>query len=240
MTNPRSARGPGEEATRSGEQGTWTQHGTGTGTGMPGGIAAKPGGYQVPGTELASAAWPAFLAAGIGCVVVGVVLLAWPSATLAVAAILIGVALVVTGILGLVDGFTSHESTGGKRVANVVIGLIAILLGLFCIRHYHLTIAALAVIVGLFWVINGIASIAAGLFGSPFSGRGFTVLAGFLSLAAGLIVLFWPTISLTVVVAVIGIWLIIYGLLAGYMGFRLRRAGQAGRRESGSGRLASA
>jgi len=113
-------------------------------------------------------------------------------------------------------------------VASVAIGLLAIILGLYCIRHYHFTITALAIIVGLFWVIHGIADIATGLFAGPLPGRAFIVLTGVLSLCAGLIVLFWPTISLTVIVAVIGIWLIIYGILAAFMGFRLRRgAGQS-------------
>ncbi len=160
--------------------------------------------------------------------IVGAILLAWPKETLTIVAILIGVALIVAGFLRLLDGFTTHEASGGRRVAGVVIGLIAVLLGLFCIRHYHFTIAALAIIVGLFWVIHGISDIAAGLFAGRFPGRGITMLSGFLSLAAGLIVLFWPTISLTVLVAVIGIWLIIYGFLAGYLAFRLRRSGSSG------------
>ncbi len=239
MTIPRSGGGPGNEATGQGN--------TAAGPGEPG--AAWPGTQAAPGSQpgmqpgmppsredraglsgfgadLASAAWPAFLAAGIGCVVVGVILLAWPKETLAVVAILIGVALIVAGILRLVDGFTAHEASGGKRVASVAIGLIAILLGLFCIRHYHFTIAALAIVVGLFWIIHGISDIAAGLFAGPFPGRGLTVFSGFLSLAAGFIVLFWPTISLTVLTAVIGIWLIVYGMLAGYLGFRLRGKGR--------------
>lgn len=174
------------------------------------------------GPGLAAAAWPAFVAAGIASVVVGVILLAWPKQTLTVVAVLIGIALIVAGVLGLMDGFTSHEASGGKRVASVVVGLIAIVLGLYCIRHYHFTITALAIVVGLFWVIHGIANVAVGLLAGPFSGRGFTVLTGVLSVCAGLIVLFWPTISITVLVLVIGIWLIVYGLLAAILGVRLR------------------
>lgn len=175
--------------------------------------------------DLASAAWPAFTAAGIGCIVVGIIMLAWPNETLTIVAVLIGIALIVAGALRLMDGFTSHEASGGKRVASVVIGLIAIILGLYSIRHFHITITALAIIVGLFWVIHGIADISVGLLAGKFTGRGFTILTGVLSLAAGLIVLFWPTISITVFVAVIGIWLIIYGLLATVLGLRLRRTG---------------
>lgn len=190
--------------------------------------AGRPGGGPLggrAGRDLAAAAWPAFLAAGIGCVVVGALLLAWPRETLTVVAILIGIALIVAGILRLVDGFTAHESSGGRRVASVVVGLIAIILGLYCIRHYHFTIAALAIIVGLFWIIHGIADLGVGLFAGRFPGRGLTLLTGALSLAAGLIVLFWPTISLTVLVAVIGIWLIMYGVLAAVLAFSLRRSG---------------
>ena len=177
------------------------------------------------GPGLASAAWPAFTAAGVASVAVGAILLAWPKETLTVVAVLIGIALIVVGVMRLMDGFTSHEASGGKRLVSVVIGLLATVLGLYCIRHYHFTITALAIIVGLFWVIHGVADIAVGLFVGRFPGRGFTLIVGVLSLCAGIIVLFWPTISITVLVAVIGIWLIIYGLLAVVIGIRLRTSG---------------
>ncbi len=186
------------------------------------------------GPDFATSAWPAFLAAAIGAIVLGIVLLAWPKATLTIVAILIGASLVVAGLLRIIDGFTAHDASGGRRVAHVLIGLLAIIVGLYCIRHYHVTIAVLAIIVGLFWILHGIADIAAGLFAGPFPGRGLTILVGILSLCAGLIVLFWPTISLTVLVAVIGIWLLVYGLLMAITAFRLRRTG------AGTGGLASA
>jgi uncharacterized membrane protein HdeD (DUF308 family) len=188
------------------------------------------------GSDVAAAAWPAFMAAGIGSVIVGVILLAWPKETLTIVAVLIGIALIVAGMLRLVDGFSAHELSGGRRVASIVIGLLAIVLGLYCIRHYHVTIAALAIIVGLFWVIHGIADIGIGLFSGGLPGHALTVLAGVLSLFAGLIVLFWPTISLTVLVVVIGIWLIVYGVLAAILALGLRRSGSA---PPGSGDLAA-
>ncbi len=186
------------------------------------------------GPDFAMTAWPAFMAAGFGAIVVGVLLLAWPKATLTIVAVLIGAALVVAGLLRLIDGFTAHDAGGGRRVAHVLIGLLAIIVGLYCIRHYNVTIAALAIIVGLFWILHGIADIAAGLFAGPFPGRGLTTVAGVLSLFAGLIVLFWPTISLTVLIAVMGIWLLVYGVLMAITAFSLRRSG------SGTGRMASA
>jgi len=181
------------------------------------------------GPYFARSTWPAFLAAGIGAIVVGIVLLIWPKATLTIVAVLIGISLIIAGLLRLIDGFTAHDASGGRRVAHVLIGLLAIVVGLYCIRHYNVTIAALAIIVGLFWVLHGIADITVGLMAGPYPGRGMTVAAGVLSLAAGLIVLFWPTISVTVLVAVIGIWLIVYGFVMATTAYGLRRAGNAGR-----------
>jgi len=42
-----------------------------------------------------------------------------------------------------------------------------------------------------------------------------------------MIVLFWPAISLTILIAVIGIWLIVYGVLMAVTAFGLRRSGLA-------------
>jgi uncharacterized membrane protein HdeD (DUF308 family) len=226
MTSPRSTR-QGQDLP--------DQAGTGYRVEQPPGQAPGPPGFWL-GSDVAAAAWPAFMAGGIGSLILGIILLAWPKETLTVVAVLIGAALVVAGLLRLVDGFTAHEMSGGRRVASVVIGLIAIVLGLYCIRHYHITIAALAIIVGLFWVIHGIADIGIGLFAGGLPGHGLTILAGVLSLCAGMIVLFWPTISITVLVAVIGIWLIVYGIMAGLLALRLRRSGSA---PPGSGDLAA-
>jgi uncharacterized membrane protein HdeD (DUF308 family) len=202
--------------------------------GYAGEPAAPPNGF---GPNFARTSWPAFMAAGLGAVALGIVLLVWPKATLAIAAILIGASLIVAGLLRLIDGFTAHDASGGRRVAYVLIGFLAIIVGLYCIRHYHLTITVLAIVVGLFWVLHGIADIAAGLFAGPFPGRGLTLVAGILSLCAGMIVLFWPTISLTVLIAVLGIWLLVYGILMAITAFGLRRAGGV---DSETGRLASA
>lgn len=198
---------------------------------------ARPG--PMAGLDLAALAWPAFLAAGLGCLAVGILLLVWPGATLVVVAILIGASLIVAGLLRLIHGFTTREATGGARVGSVVIGLLAIAVGLYCIRHYHVTIALLAIVVGLFWVINGITEIAAGLIGDRGAGRVLAILLGVLSVAAGIIVLFWPTISITVLVVVLGIWLIVYGVLLMSSGLAMRRGAKAVRQSSEPERYAT-
>jgi uncharacterized membrane protein HdeD (DUF308 family) len=104
----------------------------------------RPG--RLAGFDIAALVWPTFLAAGIGCLVVGVLLLVWPAATLVVAAILIGVSLIVAGLLRLIHSFTARDASGAARAGGVVIGVLAIAIGFYSIRHYHVTIAALAIV----------------------------------------------------------------------------------------------
>lgn len=198
---------------------------------------ARPGPHA--GFELAALVWPAFLAAGIGCLAVGVLLLVWPGATLVVTAILIGTALVVLGLLRLIHGCSARDASAAARLGGIVIGLLAIASGLNAIRHYHVTITALAILVGLLLVINGIAELVAGLTGDRGTTRGLTVIAGLLSLAAGIIVLFWPTISLTILASVIGIWLIIYGIALLSSGWMMRRSATTAKEADEIGRFAA-
>jgi len=171
-------------------------------------------------------AWQVIMAAAVITFVVGLILLVWPKATVNVVAVLIGVALLVTGIFRLISGFTAADVTGGTRAAYIIIGLLAALAGLYCLRHLSVTVALLAFIVGVFWTLHGIVDLIVAAAG-PVRNRGLLALTGVLSLAAGLIVMFWPTISITILLAVIGIWLIFYGLLLAVLAWQARSLGRA-------------
>jgi len=164
------------------------------------------------------------LTAALATLAVGILLLVWPRATLTIVAILLGAGLVISGLYRLVEGFTARDTSGGMRAAYVVIGLLAILVGLYCLRHRDVTIFLLALLVGAFWIIHGVADVAVAATAGPFPGRAFRLIAGLLSIAAGCIVLFWPAISLIVLLTVLGIWLIFYALLLGALAFGLKRA----------------
>jgi uncharacterized membrane protein HdeD (DUF308 family) len=201
------------------------------GTGQPG----QPGGPGVAdGTveerlvvrtfePLGSRAWLAVLTVAVATLAVGVMLLAWPKATLIIVAILLGAGLVISGLYRLIEGFTARDTSGGTRAAYVLIGLLGILVGLYCLRHRDVTIFLLALLVGAFWIVHGVADMAVAATSGPAPGRGFWMVAGLFSIAAGAIVLFWPAISLLVLLTVLGIWLVFYGVVLAALAFRLRR-----------------
>jgi uncharacterized membrane protein HdeD (DUF308 family) len=154
--------------------------------------------------------------------VFGLVVLAWPKATLNVVAVLLGVQLVVFGLVRLLAGLTAGSESGGMRVAYVILGVLGFAAGLYCIRHLSVTVALLAFIVGLFWAVHGAVDLIVAVAG-PAPGRWITATAGLISLAAGLFVMFKPTISLTVLLAVLGAWLALYGIILAIMAVRARK-----------------
>jgi len=185
--------------------------------------------------SFAERAWLAVMATAVGVFAVGLILLAWPHATLTVVAILLGVSLIVAGLMKLGEGFTAREATGGRRAAYVLIGLIAVVAGLYCLRHHDVTIFLLAFVVGVFWIIHGAADLGVAITAGPFPGRGLRAAGGVLSLAAGLVVLFWPGISLVLLLIIFGAWLMFYGVVLGAMAMRMRHTGQALRKGAAAG-----
>ncbi len=174
--------------------------------------------------SLGDRAWQAMLTVAILLVAVGVLLVAWPRATLIIVAILLGAGLVIAGLYRFIDGIAARDMGGGARAANILIGLLAIFIGLYCLRHHDVSIFLLALLVGIFWIMHGFTDLAVAAAAPPRSGRGWVVLAGLFSIAAGAVVLFWPGISLLILLWVLGIWLIVYGVMLAVMAFGVRRA----------------
>jgi uncharacterized membrane protein HdeD (DUF308 family) len=81
-----------------------------------------------------------------------------------------------------------------------VLGIISLILGLYAVRHMLIALLALALLLGIFWIINGAAELFMALSRQEMRGRAWTGLMGVLSVLAGLIVLIYPAISLLTLV----------------------------------------
>jgi uncharacterized membrane protein HdeD (DUF308 family) len=167
--------------------------------------------------------WGWVLAYGILTVLAGVAVLAWPSETLLVIAVLFGVQLIISGIFRFVGALASDDLTGGTRVMLALLGVLSIIIGLWAVRHAVLTLVALIVFLGIFWVINGLIEIFAALSHRDMPDRGWSVLMGVLSAIAGIIVLAYPGLTLVGLAVILGIWLLVFGILEIMAAFRLRK-----------------
>jgi uncharacterized membrane protein HdeD (DUF308 family) len=233
-TVPPQAGGPGMDSGRGADSMAGESGGQGraAGTGMAGtetggGARATAASFGGVGAAVAQMAWTAALAAAIGMIAVGILLLVWPHATLTVVAILIGAALIVTGLFRLFAGATDRSESGGMRAADIVIGLFAIIAGLYCLKHHSLTVLVVAIVVGVFWIIHGIGDIVVAASSGPMPGRTLTAVGGLFSLAAGLVILFWPSLSLILLLTILGAWLLLYGVVLGALAFGLRHDAKA-------------
>jgi uncharacterized membrane protein HdeD (DUF308 family) len=108
-----------------------------------------------------------------------------------------------------------------------LIGIFSIIVGILCLRHIFQTVAALALILGIFWVISGIMDFFTGVFVRDMPRRGWVIFTGILGFIAGLIVLFQPGISLVTLAWVLGIWLIVYGTMEIVASFSVRKVAAA-------------
>jgi uncharacterized membrane protein HdeD (DUF308 family) len=169
-------------------------------------------------------AWP--LAYGIITLLVGIVVLVWPDRTVEVVAVLFGIQLVVAGVFRFVGAIAAKDESGGTRVLLALLGVLSFIAGLYALRHLLVTIAALALILGIFWIVNGAVEIFAALTDDTMRGRGWTVLMGLVSIAAGIVVLVWPGISLVTLAVVLGIWLLVLGVMEIILAFQLRSWGR--------------
>ena len=178
-----------------------------------------------PGTALppafaAASTWKVTLIAGIITLILGLVVAFRPSGSLNVIAVLIGVLLIIGGLFHLISMFGSGAS---HRVWLGISGLLLVVLGVILIRHLHLTVALMGLIIGIAWIVQGLSALAAGLSGAVGEGRGWWIFFGIVSLIGGIVVTAFPTNSVTVLAVLVGIWFIVQGIFEIIGAFVLRR-----------------
>ena len=76
--------------------------------------------------------WGLVLALGITSIIVGIIAVVWPGATIVVIAILVAAWLIVSGIFQIVRGF-GRGLSGGMRALLFISGALSLILGLFAI-----------------------------------------------------------------------------------------------------------
>jgi uncharacterized membrane protein HdeD (DUF308 family) len=180
---------------------------------------------EEPGSEPAALVvantWQTTLFVGVVTLILGIIVSFHPSGSLNVIAVLIGILMILSGIFHLIRVFDSAER---HRVWLGIAGLLYIVIGVVLIRHLHLTLAAIGLIVGITWIVQGVVSLIAGFSGGSREGRGWWIFFGIVSLIAGIVVVSAPVNSLTVLAVLVGIWFIVMGLFEIIGAFMLRRA----------------
>lgn len=168
--------------------------------------------------------WKSVLVTGILSVILGVMVLRWPGATIVTAAIFFGAYLLVTGFSQVFHAFTLHIS-GGGRALLFISGAASLVLAVLAFRHLGDAIWLLAIWVGIGFIFRGVAEAASAISDHDTPGRGWQIALGIVTLIAGVIVLAYPISSLGTLTMVVGIWLIIIGVMEVIASLQIRKAG---------------
>ncbi|HEY7429684.1 MAG TPA: HdeD family acid-resistance protein [Streptosporangiaceae bacterium] len=166
--------------------------------------------------------WGWLLAFGLITVAAGIAVLVWPGKTLVVIAVLFGIQLIVAGIFRFVAAFAVHDLTGGTRVLYALLGVLSLIIGLYAVRHVLITLLALALVLGIFWIINGSVELFTALSHREMQSRGWSGFMGALSIVAGIVVLAYPGVTLVTLAVILSVWLIVFGFGQIFAAFRIR------------------
>jgi uncharacterized membrane protein HdeD (DUF308 family) len=165
----------------------------------------------------------------IGALVAGIILVSWPSGTVKVLAIIVGIQLLVFGLLRLFAALRTEERSDRWRWVHAGLAGLAIIAGILVLFHPLQTIALIALIVGLFWVAHGVSETFTATVHKETPHRGVVVGFGLFTLIAGIIVVTHPGGSVLALTLLIGIWLLVFGIFGMFRAFDLRSQGHGPR-----------
>ena len=170
--------------------------------------------------------WWVLLVRGILLIALGIMIFAWPKATVLVILWLFAAYLIVDGIMALAEGFGERRD-GQPSTWFFIHGVLAIAFGIAVLVWPSATATVVVWVIAFWAILAGIAGIAGGLGlrKQPESGWVWFLAWGVLALAFGIAMLFDPTVGLTVL-WLIAIWAILAGLVLAIASFFVRKAGR--------------
>lgn len=158
---------------------------------------------------------------GVIGLILGVMVLVWPGATLVGIGILFGLYFVISGVIRAGVGIFAHGLSAGLRALDIILGLLLIVGGVVALKNIALTLVLLTAVVGIGWIIEGIVALVEG---GRSPSRALTVTLGILSVIAGLVLLVLPVASIAVMVFYGGIALVILSVVQIVRAFTFGRA----------------
>ena len=166
-----------------------------------------------------SSIWWIFLLQGFAGVILGLMLVTQPGATIVALTTFLGFYWLVTGLLGLVQVFVDRST---PWIWSLLSGIVGILAGLFVLRHPLVAALTVPTMLVLILGVQGLVMGALQIIGG-FKGGGIgPVILGAINVLVGLLLLGSPIAAALAVPVVFGVLVLIQGAGLVILAFRVR------------------
>ncbi len=171
--------------------------------------------------------WKSAIISGVLAIALGVAVLVWTGTSITLAAILFGVALLVTGFEQLFFAFSLRTSTG-VRVLLLLSGAAALVLAVIALAQFYDAWRLLAIWIAVGFIFRGVSTTISAISDPTLPGRFWNIVSGVISLLAGVVIMAAPYSSLQILAYFVGFSLIILGVFEVVAGFAVRKATKGG------------
>jgi uncharacterized membrane protein HdeD (DUF308 family) len=170
--------------------------------------------------------WWILAVRGVAAVIFGLLALIWPQITLLALVLVFGAYALVDGVFALVAAVRGRLLAGG-RGGLLLEGLLGVGAGIVTLIWPDITALALLWVIPFWAVLTGVLEIVTAVrLRRVLANEWLLILAGFLSIVLGLILMIWPRSGAVGLVWLIGSYAIAFGIMLLGLAFRLRRLGR--------------
>lgn len=155
--------------------------------------------------------WWMLVVRGLLLLVFGFIAIFWPGLTAAAFITVFALYIILAGVIGVVTSLVG-VSRSGMWFLDLLLGVFQVGIGIYAVKNPGIAIATLIVIIGLTFVVRGIFEIVSAFTDEAAANtKALTTVLGLLSLAAGVVVWFYPAASGLAFVWIVGAYAIISG-----------------------------
>jgi uncharacterized membrane protein HdeD (DUF308 family) len=161
--------------------------------------------------------WWLFIVAGLVCVATGLAVIVWPDITLLAFGVILGIYLMLAAIMEIIDAVTGDP---GGRAVSLILGVIALIAGIICIRRPGESLLAIVIVAGIYLIAAGVIRVVRAF--DVAENRGWALLVAIVDVAVGCLILSWPDLGLATVAIMFAATMFVRGLYSIVIGVKLR------------------
>ena len=150
---------------------------------------------------------------GIAAIIFGVAAVFWPGLTTLTLLYLFAAFVLVSGLINMFEGLVAiGGKTSASWVLKLLIGALQIGVGVYLLRHPHVTFATFILLIGFTLIFRGVFDVVVAL-ANKMTAQHKTLLmvAGVISFVVGIVVLYQPVSSGVAFVWLLGLYALITG-----------------------------